>query len=55
MPVARESYRDYIDLGPVEFTGFKLFFYNDTKKGNAVLRPAELLCLRPKLMYIQYQ
>ena len=50
-----ESYRDYIDLEPVEFTGFKLFFHNDTKKGNALLTPAELLWLRPKLMYIQYQ
>ncbi|HEV8214811.1 MAG TPA: hypothetical protein VGP95_03220, partial [Gemmatimonadaceae bacterium] len=26
-----ESYRDYIDLDPVEYTGFKLFFHNDTK------------------------
>ena len=50
-----ESYRDYIDLEPVEFTGFKLFFHNDTKKGNALLTPAELLWLRPKLLYIQYQ
>jgi hypothetical protein len=50
-----ESYRDYIDLEPVEFTGFKLFFYNDTKKATRCSGPAELLCLRPKLMYIEYQ
>ena len=50
-----ESFRDYIDLEPVEFTGFKLFFHNDTKAKNALLTPGELLWLRPKLMYIQYQ
>ena len=31
-----ESYRDYIDLEPVEYTGFKIFFHNDVKRG----RPA---------------
>jgi hypothetical protein len=50
-----ESYRDYIDLEPVEYTGFKLFFHNDTKRGDALLTPGELLWLRPRLMYIQYQ
>jgi hypothetical protein len=50
-----ESYRDYIDLEPVEYTGFKLFFHNDTKRGNALLTPVELLRLRPRLVYIQYQ
>ncbi len=50
-----ESYRDYIDLEPVEFTGFKLFFHNDTKKGDALLMPSELLWLRPRPLYIQYQ
>ena len=50
-----ESYRDYIDLDPVEFTGFKLFFHNDTKRGDRLLTPAELLWLRPRPLYIQYQ
>jgi hypothetical protein len=50
-----ESYRDYIDLEPVEFTGFKLFFHNDVKHGNALLTPSEVLRLRPRPMYIQYQ
>ena len=50
-----ESYRDYIDLEPVEFTGFKLFFHNDTKHGNTLLTPIEVLRLRPKPLYIQYQ
>ena len=43
------------DSRVVEFTGFKLFFHNDTKRGDALLTPAELLWLRPRPMYIQYQ
>ena len=50
-----DSYRDYIDVEPVEFTGFKLFFHNDTKKGNTLLTPADVLALRPRPIYIQYQ
>ncbi|MEO7084313.1 MAG: hypothetical protein ABI442_09985 [Gemmatimonadaceae bacterium] len=40
---------------PVQFTGFKLFFHNDTKKGDALLSPREVLALRPRPMYVQYQ
>jgi hypothetical protein len=40
---------------PVQFTGFKLFFHNDTKKGDALLSPREVLALRPRPIYIQYQ
>ena len=40
---------------PVQFTGFKLFFHNDTKKGDPLLTPRELLALRPRPFYIQYQ
>jgi hypothetical protein len=50
-----ESYRDYIDLEPVAYTGFKLFFHNDVKRGDALLTPAEVLGLRPRPLYIQYQ
>jgi len=50
-----ESYRDYIDLEPVEFTGFKIFFHNDTKRKDALLTPGEILWLRPRPIYIQYQ
>lgn len=50
-----ESYRDYIDLEPVEFTGFKLFFHNDAKDGRPLLTPLEVLGLRPRPVYIQYQ
>ncbi len=40
---------------PVQFTGFKLFFHNDTKRGHPLLTPRELLALRPRPVYIQYQ
>jgi hypothetical protein len=50
-----ESYRDYIDLEPVEYTGFKIFFHNDVKRHDPLLTPAELLWLRPRPLYIQYQ
>jgi hypothetical protein len=49
-----DSYRDYEVAEPVHFTGFKLFFHNDTKKG-ALLTPLEVLSLRPRPIYIQYQ
>jgi hypothetical protein len=51
----RDSYRDYIVRHPVQFTGFKLFYHNDTKKGNPLMTPAEVLQLRPVPRYIQYQ
>ena len=50
-----DSYHDYVKKEPVEFTGFKLFFHNDTKSGAAMLTPAEVLRLNPKPLYIQYQ
>ena len=40
---------------PVQFTGFKLFFHNDTRKGDALLAPGEVLALRPRPLYVQYQ
>jgi hypothetical protein len=50
-----DSYHHYIVNEPVQFTGFKLFYHNDTKKGHALLTPKELLQLKPTLSYIQYQ
>jgi hypothetical protein len=50
-----DSYRDYVQAEPVQFTGFKLFYHNDTKKGDPLLTPGELLRLTPKPVYIQYQ
>jgi hypothetical protein len=40
---------------PVQYTGFKLFFHNDTRKGDPLLAPREVLALRPRPIYIQYQ
>ena len=52
----RESYRAYVYSYPVEYTGFKLFYRNDTKKkGSHLMTPAEVLSLNPKPLYIQYQ
>lgn len=51
----RDSYKDYIVAEPVQYTGFKLFYHNDTKKGDPLLTPAEVLKLNPKPLYIQYQ
>ena len=50
-----DSYHDYVTAEPVQFTGFKLFFHNDTKSGAAMLTPSEVLRLYPKPLYIQYQ
>lgn len=51
----RDSYKDYIVAEPVQYTGFKLFYHNDTKKGDPLLKPQEVLKLNPQPLYIQYQ
>lgn len=52
----RSTYLHYIFREPVEFTGFKLFYKNDTKTGaNQLYTPQELLKFIPKPIYIQYQ
>lgn len=51
----RDTYRDYVVREPVQFTGFKLFYHNDTKKGHPLLKPQEVLRLNPAPIYIQYQ
>ncbi|MBE0504876.1 MAG: hypothetical protein IBX46_12180 [Desulfuromonadales bacterium] len=51
----RNTYKDYIVKEPVQFTGFKLFYHNDTKKGDPLLTPTEILRLNPQPVYIQYQ
>jgi len=50
-----DSYKAYVVSEPVQFTGFKLFYGNDTKKGDKLLTPVELLQLKPRPIYIQYQ
>jgi hypothetical protein len=50
------TYLRYIRKEPVQFTGFKLFYKNDTRKDkNGLFTPAELLKLIPRPSYIQYQ
>ena len=51
----RDSYKDYVVKEPVQYTGFKLFYHNDTKKKDPLLTPKEVLKLNPKPIYIQYQ
>lgn len=52
----RSSYLRYVYKEPVEFTGFKLFYKNDTRTGSDQLyKPEELLKFIPKPIYIQYQ
>jgi hypothetical protein len=51
----RESYRRYISKYPVEYTGFKLFYKNDTRDGGKLMSPADVLALSPRPLYIQYQ
>lgn len=51
----RDSYRRYIYEEPVQFTGFKLFYHNDTKAGHPLMTPSDILQLEPKPVYIQYQ
>jgi hypothetical protein len=50
-----DTYARCEESEPVEFTGFKLFFHNDTKKGDPLLMPLEVLALVPRPIYIQYQ
>jgi hypothetical protein len=52
----KSTYLAYIYKEPVQFTGFKLFYKNDTKENSAGLyTPEELLRFTPKPIYIQYQ
>jgi len=51
------TYRSFIYPQPVQFTGFKIFYKNDTKRVNATkeMQPADVLKLTPQPVYIQYQ
>lgn len=51
----RDSYKEYVVTEPVQYTGFKLFYHNDTKKGDPLMTPHDVLKLEPKPLYIQYQ
>lgn len=49
------TYKDVIYNDPVQFTGFKLFYINDLKKGSSMLTPEQVLKLEPQPSFIQYQ
>lgn len=50
------TYRSFIHREPVQFTGFKLFYKNDVIRSKArLMTPDELLKLKPRPVYIQYQ
>ncbi|MGZ8413389.1 MAG: hypothetical protein ACXWZS_12410 [Gemmatirosa sp.] len=51
----RATWSRYIYPYPVQYTGFKLFYHNDTKAGHPLMKPADVLALNPKPVYIQYQ
>ena len=51
----RDSYREYVYRQPVQFTGFKVFYKNDTRSGTPIMKPEEILKLWPRPLYIQYQ
>ncbi|MGZ3838278.1 MAG: hypothetical protein ACXVMS_05180 [Flavisolibacter sp.] len=51
------SYLSWINQEPVQFTGFKLFYVNDTEKSGRkeMMSQQDVLKLKPKPVYIQYQ
>jgi hypothetical protein len=52
----KSTYLAYIQKEPVQYTGFKIFYKNDVKKpGWNLYTPEEVLKLKPKPLYIQYQ
>lgn len=52
----RSTYLLYIYKEPVQYTGFKLFYKNDIKKGDHTMyTPEELVKFIPNPLYIQYQ
>jgi hypothetical protein len=48
------TYKQYIQNEPVQFTGFKIFYKNDFEAGG-LLEPKDLLKLSPIPLYIQFQ
>ena len=49
------TYKQFIYKEPVEYTGFKIFYKNDTKNNGRLTTHEELLKLKPQPVYIQYQ
>lgn len=53
----KDSYNAWVAGEPVQFTGFKIFYKQDTldKRGKKLMTPNEVLQLYPQPVYIQYQ
>jgi hypothetical protein len=51
----KSSYHYFIFREPVQFAGFKIFYKNDTRAGAKLMKPVEILQLKPQPIYIQYQ
>ncbi len=53
----RSTYYSWVAPEPVQFTGFKLFYKNDTERSGVkeMMQPKDVLSLRPRPIYIQYQ
>jgi hypothetical protein len=53
----KDTYRQWVMKQPVQFTGVKLFYKNDSKSrySDRMLTKKEVLDLYPKPLYIQYQ
>lgn len=50
------TYKQFVYGEPVQFTGFKLFYKNDYREPKSrMMTPEEVLKLKPKPMYVQYQ
>lgn len=49
------TYKVFIHKEPVQYTGFKIFYKNDTKNNSRLMTPEDLLKLKPMPVYIQYQ
>lgn len=50
------TYQQFIHKEPIQFTGFKLFYKNDTlEPGTTLMTPEDLLKLNPQPIYVQYQ
>lgn len=51
------TYKSFIYPQPVQYTGFKIFYKNDTKRVGQLneMQPEQVLKLTPQPIYIQYQ
>lgn len=54
-----DTYKQVVTNQPIQFSGFKLFYKNDLRGSKSasttIMTPSEVLKLRPKPSYIQYQ